>query len=270
MNPEPRRKERRELARAQRLAAEQAARERAARRRRLSRLAGTLGVVVVILVAAIVVSGTGAGTADRGIVHGREVRTTVDEVSSLLAGIPESGSTLGNPEAPVTLEYFGDLECPYCQLFTLESLPTLIESYVRSGKLEIRYRSLETATRDPAVFRPQQMAALAAGRQDRLWYYVELFYREQGEEDSGYVTETYLRGLASQVPALDFSRWQGDRDDPALAAEVAGDEHAALQAGLRSTPSFLLGRTGGPLRALDPSSLTDPSAFTSAIDTLLG
>ena len=45
------------------------------------------------------------------------------EVASLVAGIPQSGNALGNPTRPITLQYFGDLECPICKEFTLGALP---------------------------------------------------------------------------------------------------------------------------------------------------
>ena len=44
-----------------------------------------------------------------------------------------------------------------------------------------------------------------------MWDYLELFYHEQGEEGSGYVTERYLRGLASQVPGLNLAAWSAAR-----------------------------------------------------------
>src|ERR1035441_9298838 len=79
-------------------------------------------------------------------------------VNALVAGIPQKGNVLGSPTAPVTLQYFGDLECPICKDFTLGALPTVIQKWVRPGKLQIEYRSLETATREPETFKLQQIA----------------------------------------------------------------------------------------------------------------
>ena len=116
------------------------------------------------------------------------------EVNHLLAGIPQSGNSLGSPTAPVTLQYYGDLECPICRKFTLGALPPLIRTGSEQGKLRIEYHNLETATREPETFKSQQAAALAAGKQAKMWNFIETFYHEQGAEDSGYVTEQYLRG----------------------------------------------------------------------------
>jgi hypothetical protein len=43
--------------------------------------------------------------------------------------------------------YFGDLECPFCKEFTLGALPSVIQKYVRLGRLRIEYRSLIRAVR---------------------------------------------------------------------------------------------------------------------------
>ncbi len=189
-----------------------------------------------------------------------------DRLATLLEGIPQSANTLGQPAAAVTLQYFGDLECPFCRDFSLQVLPSVIQRWVRPGTLRIEYHALQTATREPAVFVAQQVAALAAGKQDRAWQFVETFYEEQGEEGSGYVTDTYLEGIAGQVAGLKLAQWTADRGDPALLTEIAADEQAAERSGLNGTPSFLLGTTGGALRKFSPS---DPSSFDAAVEALL-
>src|SRR5271155_3253475 len=188
------------------------------------------------------------------------------ETGALLADIPQSANALGSAAAPVTLQYFGDLQCPFCRDFTLEVLPSIIERWVRAEDLRIEYHALETATREPEVFVAQQVAALAAGKQDRAWQFIETFYEQQGEEGSGYVTDTYLHGIAGQVSGLSLAQWTADRGDPALLAEIAADEQAAEQSGLNGTPSFLLGSTGGALSKFSPS---DPRSFDMAVEALL-
>jgi protein-disulfide isomerase len=171
-----------------------------------------------------------------------QVTGTASQVSIQLAGIPQHGNTLGNPKAPLTLLFFGDLQCPYCRLFTLRTLPSLIERYVRRGRVKVEYHSLETATRDPQIFTTQQLAALAAGRQNKMWNFIELFYREQGREDSGYVTESFLQGLAQQVSGLNLPPWMAARGEAGLLNTLREDARTASSAGLARTPSFLLRR----------------------------
>jgi protein-disulfide isomerase len=261
------RKQRREQAREQRRALEE---EHAANAKRKARLT-QLGIVAAIVVAIVVVIliATGGGGTKKVAPHSTAANETVAAVNTLIGGIPQSANVLGNPNAPVTLQYFGDLECPICKEFTLGALPSIIQRWVRTGKLKIEYRSMETATREPEVFKTQQVAALAAGKQNKAWNFIETFYHEQGEEDSGYVTENYLQGIAQQVPGLNLTQWTSDRSDPALTSQVEADKQAANNEGFTGTPSFLIGKTGGTAKKLEYSSLTEPTSFDEAIEKLL-
>jgi protein-disulfide isomerase len=261
------RKQRREQARAQRKELEESEAAKAVRRTRLTQL----GIVVAIVAAVVIVIliATGGGGAKKVAPHSAEANSTVAAVKTLIGGIPQSGNALGDPKAPVTLQYYGDLECPICKEFTLGALPAIIEKWVRTGKVRIEYHSLETATREPEVFKTQQIAAYAAGKQDKAWDFIETFYHEQGEEDSGYVTESYIQGIAQQVPGLNLATWTSDRGEAGLANEVASDAQAASNAGFTGTPSFLIGKTGGTTQKLEYASLTDPTSFNEAIEKLL-
>jgi protein-disulfide isomerase len=261
------RKQRREQARAERKAVEEASAAQSAQRKRLIQLGGIAGVVVVII--AIILVATGSGSKNAPAPKSAEANAATAEVTSLLQGIPQKGITLGNPNAPVTIQYFGDLECPICKEFTLGGLPTIIKKYVRTGKVKIEYRSMQTATRERETFQTQQVAALAAGAQNLMWHYIELFYHEQGEEGTGYVTESYLQGLAAQVPGLNPSDWSSARNNPAYANQVISDAQAANQNGFKGTPSFLIGKTGGSTQTLENPSLTDASSFEPVIEKLL-
>jgi protein-disulfide isomerase len=262
------RKQRREQARAERKAIEQASANQSAQRKRLIQLGGVAGVVVVIIAIILVATGSG-GSKGAPAPKSAVANAAATEVVSLLQGIPQSGITLGNPNAPVTIQYFGDLECPFCKQFTLGALPKVIQKYVRTGKVKLEYRSMQTATPERETFQNQQVAALAAGKQNLMWHYVELFYHEQGEERTGYVTESYLQGLAAQVPGLNLSDWSSARSDPAYANQVISDAQAANQNGFTGTPSFLIGKTGGSMQKLESSSSTDASVFEKAIAKLL-
>jgi protein-disulfide isomerase len=262
------RKQRREQARAHRKQLEEAEAARAVRRTRLAQLGIVVAVVIVAIVAIVIATGSGgksSGPVKPGSVKASE---NVALVNAALNGIPQNGITLGAPTAPVTLQYFADLECPVCKDFTLGALPSLIQNSVRTGKLKIEYRNLETATREPEVFRSQQIAALAAGKQNRLWPFVDLFYHEQQEEGSGYVTEQFLQNMAQQVPGLNLAEWTAARSDPTLASQITTDAQTASASGLSGTPAFLIGKTGGAAQKFEPASLTDPSSFNSAIEKL--
>ncbi len=200
-------------------------------------------VLVAVAIAAVLIavsSGGSANNLETGIQKGTKSSKTIVAVNSLLSGIQQSGATLGNPKAPVTMDYYGDLECPICQEFTLQGgFAQLISSEVRQGKVKVVYKAFETATRDPNVFKTQQVAALAAGQQGKFWNYTELFYHEQGQEDTGYVTESYLQNLAQQTTGLNLVKWEAARNDSGLTSQVVNDVAQGNAIGVNGTPTLV-------------------------------
>lgn len=231
------RKAQREEARARRLAEEKARQERERRTRRLRMIGGVVIAAVAVFAVAIAISSGGGHKG--GLAKGATATKTVARVQSLLQGIPQDGTRLGNPKAPVTMTYYGDLQCPVCQAFTLNGFKQLVSKDVRSGKVQVVYKALQTATQDQQTFQLQQVAALAAGQQQRFWNYAELFYHEQGQEDSGYVNESYLDSLAGQVPGLNVNTWRTDRNSSSLGSQINSDANQAAAVGASATPTLV-------------------------------
>jgi protein-disulfide isomerase len=184
---------------------------------------------------------------------------------ALLAGIPQQGEALGNPQAPVTLVEFGDLQCPTCAEFATGALPSIVSRYVRPGKVRLVFRPVSFIGQDS---RRAASMALALAAQQRMWQFLELMYRNQGLENSGYVTNTYLSALAAAVPGADLPRALGERDSAAVQTALRQTAGAARAAHISSTPSFLLAGGGQAPRRFAPADLGFGS-FRSAFERLL-
>jgi protein-disulfide isomerase len=231
-----------EEARARRLAEEQARAERERRNRRTRMLAGIILAAVAVVAVLIAVSLGNSGSG--GLKKGKQATALTRQINTLLAGIPESGNTLGNPAAKVTVTEFGDLECPICRDFALGSENQLIQNDVRSGKVKLVYRSLDTATGNgpnASEFGVQQAGALAAGLQNKEWYYIELFYHEQGQEGSGYAVPSFFDSIAQQIVpyGLNYSSWLSNSQSTSLISQVTADEASATSKGYASTPTIV-------------------------------
>jgi protein-disulfide isomerase len=173
-----------------------------------------------------------------------------------LKGIPQSGVTLGSPDAPVTIVEYADLQCPFCAEYSRNVFPTLLDRYVRTGKVQLQLRLLRFL--GPDSDRLARVAS-AAATQSRMWQFVELAYQRQGRENSGYATDGFINSLAADAGLR--------KADAGAAAErqVRLAEQSARSLGIESTPSFLIGRTGAPMKRFQPSDLT-ADAFVPAIE----
>lgn len=257
------REARKAAARRARVIRETQARQLAARRKRNRTLIAGVLVAVVAVVGSVAVS-SASGPAANAASGGRLVGSVLSR--NLFAGIPQRGTTLGRADAPVRIVEFADLQCPYCDQYTVRALPTLVKDFVRTGEVQMRFENLSfIGSGSVAAGR----VAAAAARQNRLWNFVDLLYLNQGEENSGYITPRYLRTLLASVPGLDVQAAVMASSAPGAAAALTEASDLAIHDGIDSTPSFLIGRTGGGLQEFQPDSLT-PAPFVAAINGLLG
>ena len=91
--------------------------------------------------------------------------------------------------------------------------------------------------------------AAAAGLQNKLWPFIDIFYANQGEENSGYVTPDFLRKVGSAVRGLDVEKAMTDSALPSVQRALNEAQTEWQSNGFTGTPSFLLGPTGGRLEA---------------------
>jgi protein-disulfide isomerase len=238
-SPRPTKRERRDQARAARLAAERAATARATRTKRIVVLAAAACAVALAMSGLVVLSG-GDGAATPG-----DAPRGVAEVGEMLAGIPQDGIALGDPDAPVTLVEFADLQCPFCRDFALETLPLVVRDYVRAGKVRLEFQTL--AFLGPDSERAARAVAGAAA-QDRLWDLTDLFYFNQGRENSRYATDAFLDGLVAAIGGVDAERVRRAGQTAAADKLLRDAEALAARYAIDSTPSFLVGRTGSSER----------------------
>ena len=244
------------------LAAEALLRAAAIRRRRLRTVAAVSLVAIALVAVAVGVSSRGGVVANAA--SGATLRGS-GYSANLFAGIPQHGVTLGRSNAPVRMVEFADLQCPYCDEYAVQTLPTLVREYVRTGKVQMRFENLSFI--GPGSVAAARVAA-AAAEQRRLWNFVDLLYLNQGEENSGYITPHYLRRLLTAVPGLNVPSALAAGRTAAASDALALANRTADADGIDGTPSFLIGRAGEPLRRFSPSSLS-AGPFESVIDQLL-
>jgi protein-disulfide isomerase len=190
-------------------------------------------------------------------------------IEALFAGIPQKGVALGNSTAPVTLQFFGDLECPEARQVMLGVMPLLIRKWVRGGELRVIYRPRKAETIWPDIYAKQEVAALAAGEQEKAWQYLDAFYHRQGPEFTRYAISHFRQAIAKDVPGLDIGKWRAEQRNPSLGQEVKRDAQLASARGIRLTPAFLIGPTGGHSVPLLHFTFTETPAFDEVIERVL-
>jgi protein-disulfide isomerase len=230
-------------------------------RRQLRVLGASALAALVVVAIAIAISQGGSddgGSGSTGKGAGGQT------AAQLFEGIPQHGTRLGDPNAPVRMVEFVDLQCPFCKEYTLAVLPTLVKRYVRNGKLAIDLQPLAFLGEDSSTAAKALASAVA---HNRGWQFADAFYDDQGAENSGYVTPAFLRSIARKAGVSPRQAVVASRS-PVMPPLLTQAAHDANRSKVSGTPSFLLGRRGQPLKSLEVSEL-QPKAFTDPIDSLL-
>lgn len=175
---------------------------------------------------------SGAGLKEGGGGEGLVGMTAMNE---LLSGIPQQGLTLGSPHAPVELIEFADLQCPVCKTYAEEDLAAVIEGPVAQNVAKLVFRNFLIIGEESA---PAGDAAVSAGEQGRGWNFVEVFYRNQRTEESGYVTDEFLTSVAEAAGVSDIGRWNEDRESPGVQRQVKESTREAEKLEFLGAPSF--------------------------------
>ncbi len=218
-------------------------------------------IVATVVAALAVVGALIAISAGGGDAQARGELTGAQEAAALVAGIPQAGDRLGKESAPIEIVEYADLQCPFCASASTRTVPALVERYVRDGSARLTFRPLAFIGADSER---GALAAAAAGEQSKLWQFVELAYRNQGGENTGWLSDGFVTDAATALgidtAALDTAR------KGAVAAGVLSAASAAAQSdGVDSTPTFVVAGPKGRVTIKDYANLTEFAAAVAAV-----
>jgi len=221
-------------------------------------------VIVAIVVAAAIAGALIVGSVVLGGGSTSSPGTT-GATPVAVAGIAQHGTVLGNPAAKVQLSQYEDLQCPICKQYMDNAFGPIVTEYVKTGKVKVDFRGLAFIGPDSEK---ALRIALAAGKQNKLWDVVELFYKEQGTENTGWVTDAKIDEILAQVPGLDVAKVKADAQSAEISSQIAAVQAEASARQVSGTPTFFVAIRKAPPYALAPQSLT-PDAFRPALDDAL-
>jgi protein-disulfide isomerase len=188
------------------------------------------------------------------------------EVDRLLKGISQHGNVLGSPTAPATLIEYVDLQCPYCQQFETQAMPTLFKNYVRTGKVKIELRPIAFIGPDSQTGR---FASIAAGKQNKQFNFVQLVYLDQGAENTGWLNSGRITAVAASIPGLDVPRLLEQQGSAATEQQAGSFDQQAKADRITATPTLLVGRSGQTARPVTLTSPVDTHSVAAAINRAL-
>jgi protein-disulfide isomerase len=220
-----------------------------------------LGVAALAVVGVLVGLSVSGGGGSGGSSSATGLLAGAAEVNREFAGLPQDGARVGRASAPVAITEYADLQCPFCAELATETIPAVIDRWVRPGTARLTFRTFNVIGPDSTT---GARGAQAAALQNRLWPFVDLVYRNQGRENDGWLTNAFMVRVARQVRGLDVARFTDDLDSSAVAAAVAADQ-AAGEREVQATPHLVIAGPGGT-RVLE--GFQTPEAIDATIESV--
>jgi len=179
--------------------------------------------------------------------------------SALVSGSSAADSMhiRGPASAPVTIEEFGDFQCPPCG--TLSDPINHLERDYRP-RLRVIFRHFPLPNHAHA--REAAFASEAAGLQGRFWEMHDLLYREQSVWSNQADVRPLFESYAGML-RLNVDRFKKDMESEQVEEHVASDQKRGATLGVHTTPTVFLND-----RALAPTSL-NPTGLHAAIDAAI-
>jgi protein-disulfide isomerase len=150
---------------------------------------------------------------------------------------PTGEPMLGSPAAKVTLDEFGDFQCPYCGEFVRQTEPRVIAAYVATGKIRIVWHTLAFIGPESAL---AGRAAWCAQQDGKFWEYFGILYEHQGGENTGTFNAARLERWAGDA-GLDRTAFGSCLESPKSLAGLETGTREAQKAGINATPGFVVG-----------------------------
>lgn len=145
---------------------------------------------------------------------------------------------IGAIDAPIVLSEWTDYRCPFCAVYSRDTLPQILKEYVDAGKVRIEVH-------DVAFFGDESaraaVAARAAGEQGKYFEFMDAVYQAAPESGHPELPVEELIGFAKAAGVPDLAKFEADMQREDLAAAVQQSTAEAQQLGVTSVPFFAVG-----------------------------
>ena len=171
---------------------------------------------------------------------------------------------IGASNAPVTIAFWSDFQCPFCKKFEVETLPQIVSDYVDTGKVKLVFMDFAFLGND-SIDAGVYSRSIWNLYPDKYYAWRTAMYEEQDEEgDQGFGDAESIDKLNATISGVDAAKVAANvkANRSSYVAQVNADKVEAQKAGVNATPSFVIGTQ--VIQGAYPY-----TTFQTAIDALL-
>jgi len=147
----------------------------------------------------------------------------------------------GDPNAPITIIEFSDFQCPFCSRFHTQTLPTILEEYVDTGKVKFVYRDFPIQSIHPNAM-PAAAASECAHEQNKYWEYHDALFERQQNWNNLKLSDSIdtFKKMAKEF-GMNENQFNSCLDSGKYIDEINKDLKDGTNYGITGTPGFFVG-----------------------------
>jgi protein-disulfide isomerase len=147
----------------------------------------------------------------------------------------------GSLDAPITIIEFSDFQCPFCSRFQTETLPTILEEYVDTGKVKFVYRDFPIQSSHPNAM-PAAAASECAHEQNKYWEYHDALFERQQTWNNLKLADSIdtFKNIAKEF-GMNEDQFNSCLDSGKYVEEINKDLRDGTNYGITGTPGFFVG-----------------------------
>jgi protein-disulfide isomerase len=204
----------------------------------LTPIAVLLGAVIIA--AAFVFGHPNAATGTPGTQGAQQaVKVNIKDVKT------EGEPFVGNANAPVTMAFWFDYQCPFCKQFETTTAAQIYETYVKTGKVKIVFKDFQFLGKDSTTGGEFARAMWEAYPDHFYEWYQAMFAAQDAEGDQGFGNLDSIKTLTAKIQGVDVNKVVAlmNQKKAQYDAAMAADRDEAQKFGISGTPAMIIGTT---------------------------
>lgn len=150
---------------------------------------------------------------------------------------------IGKVNAPLTIAFWSDFQCPFCKQFELNTFPQLIKEYVDTGKVKVVFMDFAFLGKDSVTGALYNRSIWRLYPGQYMAWRTAMYNAQDQEGDQGFGNADSIDKLDATIPGIDAAKVAADvkANTSTYQAAVDSDKAEAQKVGVNATPGFVIG-----------------------------
>jgi len=164
------------------------------------------------------------------------------ETKKIVAGTSQEAHILGDPDAPIRIVEYSDIECPYCQRFH-QTMHRIMDKYAATGQVAWEYRHFPLEMLHPTAPKEAEATECANefGGNEKFWEYLDYLSENT-------IPKTNIEDELTKVAItleIDEASFKSCLEEGRYTQKVQDSLEQGIETGVRGTPNSIILGPGG-------------------------